>query len=33
PEEFAALVCFLFSEQASFITGGHYLVDGAYTAH
>jgi NAD(P)-dependent dehydrogenase (short-subunit alcohol dehydrogenase family) len=33
PQEVAALVCFLLSEQASFITGSHYLADGAYTAH
>ncbi|WP_457580393.1 SDR family NAD(P)-dependent oxidoreductase [Ensifer canadensis] len=33
PEEVAALVCFLLSEQASFISGSYHLVDGAYTAH
>lgn len=33
PEEVAALVCFLLSEQASFITGSYHLVDGAYSAH
>lgn len=33
PEEVAALICFLLSDQATFITGSYHLVDGAYTAH
>lgn len=32
PEEVAAVVTFLASDQASFVTGSYYTVDGAYTA-
>jgi NAD(P)-dependent dehydrogenase (short-subunit alcohol dehydrogenase family) len=32
PEEVAAVVAFLASDRASFVSGSYYTVDGAYTA-
>ena len=31
-EEVAAVICFLLSDEASFVTGSQYLVDGGYTS-
>ena len=31
-EEVSHVVCFLLSEEASFVTGAYYLIDGGYTA-
>ena len=32
PEEIAAMITFLASDEASFITGAEFVVDGGYTA-
>ena len=32
PEDVAALVCFLLSDQAKWITGSEYIIDGGYSA-
>jgi len=32
PDDVAALVCFLLSDQANWITGSEYIIDGGYSA-